>query len=481
MRYRQARYDEPVLVEMGVSQEPIRLPEGLLPDGLVRHGVPNIPRVCERELMKHYTRLSQMNYGVDLGIYPLGSCTMKYNPRLCEEIASLPQASEIHPHQPETSVQGTLQIMYELQEMLAIITGMDSVTLQPAAGAHGEYTGLLIARAYHEKNGEERTEVVLPDTSHGTNPASAAMGGYKVVTFGSREGKVDLDALSAAVGDKTAVFMLTNPNTLGIFESDVEEIARIVHDSGALLYYDGANVNAIMGITTPGKMGFDIAHLNLHKTFSTPHGGGGPGSGPVGVKEELAGFLPVPIVVKKDDRYSLSYDLPDSIGKVHGFYGNWGVLLRAYTYILMNGGNGLTEVSERSVLNSNYLKALVEEHLEVPYPGLRKHEFVASGVKLKEKGLRTMDIAKRLIDYGLHPPTVYFPLIVEEALMIEPTETESKESLDAFAAALASIANEPPETLHDAPHNAAIRRVDEAEAVRKLIVNYKDYLEQVEE
>ncbi len=479
MSSRQARYDEPLTFEMEHCDTggSMQIPEGLLPPGLGRQTAPCIPKLSEREMVRHFTLLSQMNFGVDSGFYPLGSCTMKYNPKICEQLAGQPRASDIHPYQPDETVQGTLRIMYELQEMLATITGMDAVSLQPAAGAHGEFTGMLIARAFHEKNGDERTEVVLPDTAHGTNPASAVMAGFNVVTIPSNDGKVDLDALSAAVSDRTAAFMLTNPNTLGIFESQVLDIAEIVHGSGALLYYDGANMNAIMGKTTPGKMGFDIAHLNLHKTFSTPHGGGGPGSGPIGVKDELAGFLPVPVVAKGDDGYLLDHDLPDSIGKVHGFHGNWGVLLRAYIYILLNGKNGLTKVSERAVLNSNYLRMLVEKTLNVPYPGLRKHEFVASGAALKEKGLKTLDVAKRLIDHGFHPPTVYFPLIVDEALMIEPTESEPKATLDAFAEALAKIMEEDAHVLHDAPHNSAARRINEIEAAKNLILNYKDYID----
>ncbi len=482
MSFRQARHEEPLTFEMAYCEvgESMPVPDGLLPANLVRKDVPCIPKLSEREMVRHFTALSQMNYGVDSGFYPLGSCTMKYGPKINEELASLPKAADIHPLQPEETVQGTLQILYELQNMLATITGMDAVSLQPAAGAQGEFTGLLIARAFHEKNGEERTEVVLPDTSHGTNPASAVMAGFNVVTIPSKDGRVDLDALSAAVSEKTAAFMLTNPNTLGIFESQVLEIAKIMHDAGALLYYDGANVNAIMGKTTPGKMEFDIVHLNLHKTFSTPHGGGGPGSGPVCVKERFAGFLPVPVVAKKGEGYSLNYDIPDSIGKVHGFYGNWGVMLRAYAYILMNGRDGLTEAAERAVLNSNYLKKLVERFLVVPYSGLRKHEFVASGSSLKEKGVRTMDVAKRLIDYGFHPPTVYFPLLIEEALMIEPTETEVKYTLDKFAEALASIVKESPEILHNAPQNASVKRVNETEAAKKLILTYRDYLEDIE-
>jgi glycine dehydrogenase subunit 2 len=475
MSYHQAKHEEPLMPELEYCEyEEVPLTDGALPEHLTRKDTPCIPRLTEREVVRHFTTLSQMNFGVDSGFYPLGSCTMKYGPKINEELAGSPKASALHPYQPEETVQGTLRVMYELQGMLAVITGMKVVSLQPAAGAHGEFTGLLIARAFHEKNGEERTEVVLPDTSHGTNPASASMAGFNVVTIPSRDGRVDLDALSEAVSEKTAAFMLTNPNTLGIFESQSLEIAKIVHESGAILYYDGANVNAIMGKTDPAKMGFDIAHLNLHKTFSTPHGGGGPGSGPVGVKEELAGFLPVPVVGKEGDRYYLDYDLPDTIGKIHGFYGNWGVLLRAYAYILLNGGDGLTRISERAVLNSNYLRKRVEGLFEVPYSGLRKHEFVASGARLKEKGVRSQDIAKRLIDFGFHPPTIYFPLIVDEALMIEPTETEEKYTLDKFVEALASILKEDPDVLHAAPHNAPVRRLNEADAVRNLILTYKD-------
>ncbi|MDO9538094.1 MAG: aminomethyl-transferring glycine dehydrogenase subunit GcvPB [Thermoplasmata archaeon] len=478
MSYRQARHDVPLIYDelSNNIQINIKLDE-LLPASMIRKDFPNIPRLCERDMVKHFTTLSQMNFGVDTGFYPLGSCTMKYNPKINDELASLPASAMIHPHQPDSQVQGTLQIMYELQEMLASITGMKAVSLQPAAGAHGEFTGMLIARAYHESRGEKRDQVVLPDTSHGTNPASAAMAGYDILTIPSKNGKVDLDALAAAVSDRTAAFMLTNPNTLGIFESDAQEIARIVHEAGGLLYYDGANMNAIMGKTSPGKMGFDIVHLNLHKTFSTPHGGGGPGAGPVGVVEKLTEFLPIPLAAKKGDKYYMNYDIPKSIGKVHGFHGNWGVLIRAYTYILSQGGDGLTEVTERAVLNSNYLRLRVEKFMEVPYPGLRKHEFVASGAALKEKGIRTLDIAKRLIDHGFHPPTIYFPLIVEEAIMIEPTETESKATLDAFADALEIVINEPPEVLHDAPTTASVRRLNETDAAKNLILSYRDYVE----
>ncbi len=478
MSYRQAKHDEPLIHELTCDDaREVPIPADFLSEDLIRKQVPNIPGLCERDLVRHFVALSQMNFGVDSGFYPLGSCTMKYNPKINDEIVAMAKASTIHPGQPISQIQGTLQIMYELQEMLAHITGMDAVTLQPAAGAHGEFTGMLIAKAFHEKNGQgHRNQVILPDTSHGTNPASAAMAGYDILTIPSKEGKVDLYALAAAVSDKTAAFMLTNPNTLGIFESEADEIAEIVHEAGGLMYYDGANMNAIMGKTSPGKLGFDIVHLNLHKTFATPHGGGGPGSGPVGVIKELESFLPAPVAAKCGDGYYLDYDIPDTIGKVHGFHGNWSVFLRAYTYIISNGADGLTLASERAVLNSNYLRALVEKFLDVPYPGLRKHEFVASGSSLKD-GVRTMDIAKRLIDHGYHPPTVYFPLIVDESIMIEPTETESKATLDGFAKALENVVNEPAEVLHDAPCSASVRRVNEAEAAKNLILSYKDYLE----
>jgi glycine dehydrogenase subunit 2 len=398
---------------------------------------------------------------------------MKYTPKLGEMIGSTDAATSTHPLQESSTVQGSLQIMYELQEMLKKIGGVESVSLQPAAGAQGEFTGLLIAHAFHRDRGERRDEVVLPDTAHGTNPASASMMGFRVVEIPSKDGCVDLDALRSAVNKRTAAFMLTNPNTLGIFENDVLEIAEIVHEMGAILYYDGANLNAVMGKTTPGKMNFDIVHFNLHKTFSTPHGGGGPGSGPIGVVPKLKDYLPVPVVAFDGKKYELDYDIPKSIGKVRSYYGNFAVLLRAYIYIKMLGSDGLEEVANRSVLNSNYLKEKLKRHLKMPFKDLRKHEFVLSGAKLKEKGLATRDLAKRLMDYGFHPPTVYFPQIVEEALMIEPTETENKETLDAFADAVISILQEDSEKLASAPHNTSVGRVDEVLAARKPILSFK--------
>jgi len=447
---------------------------GLLPKELVRDGL-NLPDLPERDVVKHFVNLSQMNYGVDNGIYPLGSCTMKYNPKVCDEIVSWPAVTDIHPLQDPSTIQGALRLIYELERLLAEIGGVDAVTLQPAAGAQGEYTGIQIVRAFHESRGEMRNEVILPDTAHGTNPASAAMVGYDVLDLPSKEGCVDVEALKAAVSNDTAAFMLTNPNTLGIFEKDVKEIAGIVHDAGALLYYDGANLNAIMGKTSPGKMDFDIVHFNLHKTFATPHGGGGPGAGPVGVKMPLEEFLPVPRIVKKDDTYSLDYNRPRSIGKVRAFFGNYAVLVRAYAYIRMLGGKGLVSVSENAVLNSNYLKELLKGDFDLPFGDLRKHEFVLSGRPFKAKGFKTMDFAKRLLDYGFHAPTVYFPLIVDEAIMIEPTETETRETLDAFAEACKAILREDPEVLRTAPHNTARRRLNEAKAARDAILTWREH------
>lgn len=477
--FHQAKYDEPIIFELGCrgrrgcTIQEFDLEEDLVPENLKRKEL-NLPELSEVEVMRHFFRLSQMNYCIENGIYPLGSCTMKYNPKINEEIANLEKATNVHPLQDESTVQGSLQIMYELQEMLCEIGGVDAVTLQPAAGAQGEFTGILITKAYHELKGEERTEVVLPDTAHGTNPASAMMGGYKVVEIKSDDrGEVDLNELEAAISDKTACFMLTNPNTLGIFEENVLEIAKLVHKAGALLYYDGANLNAIMGIARPGDMGFDIVHYNLHKTFSTPHGGGGPGSGPIGVKENLKNFLPVPIVDYDGKNYYFDYELPHTIGKVKSFYGNFGILIRAYTYIKIMGSNGLREAAEISVLNSNYMKEKLKKHFPLKFKDLRKHEFVLSGEELKEKGIHTKDVGKRLLDYGFHAPTVYFPLIVEEALMIEPTETEPKEELDRFIDALIKIKEEDPEIIKNSPHNLSVGRVDEVSAAKNMFLSWK--------
>ena len=472
MSFRQAYYDEPVLFEKrSAPSEAVDL-EGLVPPRLRRDRL-DLPNLPEHDVVRHFTRLSQMNFGIDSGFYPLGSCTMKYNPKFSEEIAALPGATRIHPDQDERTVQGALRILYELQEALARIAGMDAVTLQPAAGAQGEFTGLLLARAYHRDQGEERDQVLLPDTAHGTNFASAGMLGFEIVELPSKDGRVDLKALESAAGERTLALMLTNPNTLGIFEDHVKEVAAIVHRAGGLLYYDGANFNAILGKTSPGRMDFDIVHFNLHKTFSTPHGGGGPGAGPVGVRKALEPFLPVPVVAKDGGRYLLDADRPKSIGKVRAWHGNFALLLRAYAYILRHGSDGLEEVSERAVLNANYLRSRVHGTLEIPFSGLRKHEFVASGAPLLARGIRTVDLAKRLMDFGFHPPTVYFPHLVHEAFMIEPTESETKETLDRFADVLAKIVREDPEVLTSAPHATAVARVDEVLAAREPVLSWR--------
>ena len=451
----------------------------MIPNHLIRKQPARLPEISELQLMRHYTSLSNDNFGIENGFYPLGSCTMKYNPKINEVTARLDGFANIHPYQPEETVQGALQLMYELQEDLKVITGMGGVSLQPAAGAHGEWTGLMMVRAFHKKNEDyKRTKVFVPDSAHGTNPSSANIAGYDVVSIPStEEGLVDIEILREKVGEDTAAFMLTNPNTLGLFEKDIIEIAEIIHDAGGLLYYDGANLNAIMAKTTPGLMGFDIVHLNVHKTFSTPHGGGGPGAGPVGVSEHLVPFLPVPRVIMKEKSYHLSYDAPDSIGRVKGYYGNFGVLVRAYTYIRTMGSIGLRKVSESAVLHANYLSAQLKHDYILPFDRTCMHEFVLSGKTQKKQGVRTLDIAKRLLDFGFYSPTVYFPLIVEEAMMIEPTETESKETLDEFVHVMQEIARETvenPEIVQTAPHKKSVRRLDETRAARKVKVNYYD-------
>ena len=480
--FHQAVWDEKLIIEMK-GKRSLRLPyedrdyNVEIPDILKRSEL-NLNDNEEHEVLRHYVRLSQMNYGVDLNTYPLGSCTMKFNPKLSEEIVSMDQVRYIHPYQDQFTVQGALQIMYELQEYLKVIGGMDAVTLQPVAGADGEFTGLLLVRAYHENRKDyKRREIIVPDSAHGTNPASSTMAGFTTIEIPSdKNGLVDLNALKEALSEKTAAFMITNPNTLGIFDENILEIARLVHEKGALLYYDGANLNGIMGITTPGKMGFDIVHFNLHKTFATPHGGGGPGAGPVGVKRHLEDFLPVPVVRYDGKYYYLDYNVKNTIGKVAGFYGNFAVLVRAWAYIKLQGGNGLRKVTERAVLNTNYIRKKLQGHYDLPYKELRKHEVVFSGSNLKKYGVRTLDVAKRMLDYGVHAPTIYFPLIVEEALMIEPTETESKENMDNLADIMIKIAQEAekdPELLKTAPHNTAVKRIDEVEAARNPVLTWK--------
>ena len=451
----------------------------LLPGWALRKTPPALPEVSEVDLVRHYTKLSQRNHGVDVGFYPLGSCTMKYNPKVNEDAAALPGFTNLHPYEPEDLVQGALELMYELGRYLCEIGGMDEITLQPAAGAHGELTGLMIIRAYHESRGDgaKRTKVIVPDSAHGTNPASAAFCGYKVVEVKSdARGGVDLDSLRAVMSDEVAALMLTNPNTLGLFDENIVEIAKIVHEAGGLLYYDGANMNAIMGIARPGDMGFDVLHFNLHKTFSAPHGGGGPGSGPVAVKKALAPFLPVPVVDKKDGRFVLDYDRPQSIGKVKAFYGNFNVMVKAYAYIRALGARGLREASENAVLNANYLMRKLAPYYHLPYDRHCKHEFVLSAAHQLACGVHTADIAKMLLDYGFHAPTVYFPLIVREAIMVEPTETESKGTLDAFAAAMveiARLAETNPEVLHSAPHKMVVGRLDDVTAARRPVLRWR--------
>lgn len=452
--------------------------EEMVPKECLRGEDARLPEVSEVDVIRHFTRLSRLNYGVDSGFYPLGSCTMKYNPKVNEDVASLPGFTQVHPLQPDEAVQGCLEILYRMDRLLSEITGMDRFSFQPAAGAHGEMTGLMIIKAYHRYRGDaKRNKIIVPDSAHGTNPASAAMVGFDVVEVKSNDrGEVDLEQLKAVVDDTTAGLMLTNPNTLGLFEGNILEIADIVHKAGGLLYYDGANMNAIVGIARPGDMGFDVVHLNLHKTFSTPHGGGGPGAGPVGVKKELEPFLPAPVVEFRDGIYRLEYDRPLSIGRVKSFYGNFGVVLKAYAYIMSMGAEGLREVSESAVLNANYLMERLKEHYQVAYDRRCMHEFVISAQRQKETGVSALDIAKRLMDFGFHPPTMYFPLIVKEALMIEPTETESRETLDAFADALIEIAREVeehPERVKAAPHDTPVRRLDETRAARNPVLRWK--------
>ena len=447
----------------------------LLPEELLRADTP-LPDLPEIEVIRHYTELSRKNFGVDNGFYPLGSCTMKYNPKINEKVAENPLFTETHPLQDEEDIQGNLELIYRLQNWLGEITGMDAFTLQPAAGAHGELTGLMLVRAYFDSRNEKRTKIITPDSSHGTNPATAAICGFKPLSLKSNDrGRVDLAELERILDEDVAAMMLTNPNTLGLFESDIAKIAELVHRRGALLYSDGANANALLGISRYGDMGYDITHLNLHKTFSTPHGGGGPGAGPVGVTGKLKDFLPGPLVKKEGDRYK-TYTPAKSIGRMIAGFGNFGILLRAYTYIRALGREGLVDVSRNAVLNANWLQRKLEGHFNLKYPGLCKHEFVLDDTEMPG-GVTTMDIAKRLLDYGFHPPTIYFPLIVPGAMMIEPTETETKETLESFANTMITIkkeAREDPELVKTAPHTTPVGRMDEVLAARKPILQYDD-------
>jgi glycine dehydrogenase subunit 2 len=472
-----------VAPQLDVPERPI---DELLPRQLRRSDPPRLPEVSEPEIVRHYNRLSKRNFDLDTGFYPLGSCTMKHNPKLHERLAALPGHAKLHPLQRPERAQGALELMWRLQHALSEIAGLPHVSLQPSAGSHGELAGVLLTRAYHEDRGDRRTKVLTPDTAHGTNPATVTMAGYEVVKVGTDEhGNVDLSDLRAKADDDVACLMLTNPSTLGLFETNIEEISRIVHKVGATLYYDGANLNAIMGICRPGDMGFDIVHFNLHKSFTQPHGGGGPGAGPIAVSGRIEPYLPRPQVVRRDGRngdgprYDLDFDRPKSIGRLRGFQGNYGVFVRSYAYIRSLGAPGLRDVSEVAVLNANYLLARLRaagvlEHLPVAFDRICMHEFVLSGAPMKrDLKIRTLDLAKRLLDYGVHPPTVYFPLLVDEALLVEPTETETKETLDRFAEILVELlreAAEDPEVARGAPYDTPVRRLDEAGAARRPVL-----------
>lgn len=458
-----------ILPEPGVEKKET---SSFIPEKFIRKEAPALPQVSELEVLRHFVNLSTLNHSIDTGFYPLGSCTMKYNPKVNELAAGLEGFRKLHPNQPEDQTQGALELLYTLQEKISKIVGLPAVTLQPAAGAQGELLGLMLIKAYFKQKGDhKRTKVVVPDTAHGTNPASAAMAGYEVVEIGSNErGLVDLDALKKVLGPDVAAIMLTNPSTLGLFEEEIMEVQKLVHEVGGLLYYDGANLNAIMGLVRPGDMGFDVCHLNLHKSFSTPHGGGGPGGCAVACRDFLEPFLPTPTVSKKENTFFLDYDRPHSVGKVKGFYGNFGILVRALTYILAHGSEGLTQVSRDAILSANYLKEHLKRSFKLPYTQPCMHEFVLSGVWQKERGCSTTQIAKRMLDYGVHAPTVYFPLVVPEAMMIEPTETESLQTLDEFVEIMQKIdqeTKESPELVNSAPHKTPVGRLDEALAARK--------------
>jgi len=463
---------------MGTSLPELDVPEkaleSLIPSKYLRSETPRLPEVSEPEIVRHYVGLSVKNHHVDKDMYPLGSCTMKYNPKINDWTAMA--LAEVHPYQPESHSQGLFRIYYELEQQLCAITGMDGFTLQPAAGSQGELVGVLIMRKYHEIKGNDKDVILIPTAAHGTNPASVAMAGYKVVEVKSdAEGLVDLQDFESKINDKVAGFMLTNPNTLGLFEENIKQISKLIHDVDGLMYMDGANMNALLGLARPGDLGFDITHLNLHKTFSTPHGGGGPGAGPIGVVEKLVEYLPRPTVVMQNGVFSMDYSRINSIGRVHGFYGNFGILIRAWTYIRMLGAAGLRDISKVAIINANYLMHKLKDVFELAYDKACMHEFVLSAQKQKEQGVNAADIAKRLLDFGFHSPTMYFPLIVKEALMIEPTESETKETLDRFIEVMRTIADEVltnPDILHTAPHNTIVGRVDETKANRNLNVHW---------
>ncbi len=465
----------------GASLPAIDVPEvnpaEVWPEALLRQDPPGLPEVSEPEVVRHYTRASLWNHHIDKGMYPLGSCTMKYNPKSADAAADISSLNMLHPYQPEDQIQGALELMYRLERLLCGISGFQRVTLQPAAGAHGELCGLMLIRAYHQSRGDQRTRILIPDTAHGTNPASCSLNGFSTVELATGEdGVLPVEVVKEALDDDVAGIMLTNPSTLGLFEAHIGEIVELVHDAGGLVYMDGANLNALMGKFRPGDHGVDVMHFNLHKTFATPHGGGGPGSGPVGVCGALEPFLPRPTVEKREDgAFFLDYGRPESIGRMRTFMGNYGMLVRAYAYMREMGGTGLTEATEMAVLNANYLRRRIEGFLHIPYPGTCMHEVVASDHDLKETGVTTLDISKRLMDYGFHPPTMYFPLVVQGALMIEPTETETPQTLDCFVAALEEIvtdARDDPERIKGAPHSTGVSRMDEAQAARKPVLRW---------
>lgn len=461
----------------GYSLPQCDLPEEKISERFRRSVPAELPEVSEPEIVRHFINLSILNHHVDKALYPLGSCTMKYNPKINEELVRLNGFTAIHPLQPEKTVQGALKLMYELGEYLKKIVNLEGITLQPAAGAQGEFTAISIFKAYFRKKQEERKYVLIPDSAHGTNPASVNFSGFQPIKLPSDEqGLVDMEKLNQLMNEEVAGLMLTNPNTLGLFEKNVKKITEIIHQKGGLVYLDGANLNALLGITRPGDLGFDAVHFNLHKTFSTPHGGGGPGSGPVAVTSTLKPFLPVPIIEKENGQYRLNYDLPDTIGKVQTFYGNFLIMVRAYIFLRIIGEQGLKQISKSAILNANYVIASLKDDYFLPYTDLCMHEGVLSGKELKEYGVKTLDVAKRLLDYGFHAPTIYFPLIVSEALMIEPTDSESKESLDGFIATMKKIrkeAEENPELLKSAPHNTPVRRLDEVKAIKELKLRWK--------
>ena len=470
-------YSSPGKTGVALSDEKTKTPDELIPEELLRKKELDIPEVSEPEVVRHYTKMSSMNHHVDKDFYPLGSCTMKYNPKVNDKLAGLPGFAEIHPEQPQKTVQGALQLMYELEGFLTEITGMEAVTLQPAAGSHGELTGTMLIQKYHQVKGNEKKYILIPDSAHGTNPSSASSVDYEVRSVKSNQkGIIDVEDLKEKIDDDVAGMMITNPSTLGLFEEDIEEINALIHKHDGIVYMDGANLNALFGVAKPADMGFDIVHMNLHKTFSTPHGGGGPGSGPIGVVKELEPFLPVPRVVKEGDQYKLSSDFQQSIGRMLGYYGHFGVMVRAYVYISMLGAEGLKKVSRNAVLNANYVRKKLSRLYDVPFNRTCMHEFVASAQKhKKEYGVKALDIAKRLLDYGMHAPTVYFPLVVKEAMMIEPTETEAKANLDNFIEIMKKIdkeAQEDPEMLKNAPYDTPVRRLDELKANKELKIKW---------